>query len=127
MIGFIGALVTISLNYSQYSAITDLHNLQFTVTHTLGFLVFPSHLLKIDLYTEISTLNHYKVFLPILVQSPRNLGNQLNSVCYYCYCPTELFLQSLCTDHAQKTCPAIATHCCVMSPRTRKCVYQAIA
>jgi hypothetical protein len=36
-------------NYRQYSAITDLHNLQFTVTHALGFSVFTSHILATDL------------------------------------------------------------------------------
>jgi hypothetical protein len=45
MIGYIGTSVTISLNYNQYSAIADCHNLQFTVTHALGFLVFTSRLL----------------------------------------------------------------------------------
>jgi hypothetical protein len=30
------------LSYNQYSAIADLHNLQFTVTHALGFSVFTS-------------------------------------------------------------------------------------
>jgi hypothetical protein len=45
MIGFIGTSVSISLNYNQYSAITDLHTFQFTVAHALGFSVSTSHLL----------------------------------------------------------------------------------
>jgi hypothetical protein len=57
MIGFISILVTSSLNYSQYSAIADLHNLQFTVAHALGFSVFTSLVLATDLNTETSTLS----------------------------------------------------------------------
>jgi hypothetical protein len=49
MIGFIGTSVTRSLNYKQYSAIADLHNLQFTVTDALGFSIFPSSLLVTEL------------------------------------------------------------------------------
>jgi hypothetical protein len=49
MIGFINTSVTISLNYNQYSAIADLRNLQFTVTHALGFSVFPIRLLVTEL------------------------------------------------------------------------------
>jgi hypothetical protein len=74
MIGFIGTSVTLSLSliYNQYSAIADLHNLQFAVAHTLGFSVFTSHLLATDLNTETSTWNYYEVFLPFLVQSRWN-------------------------------------------------------
>jgi hypothetical protein len=36
-------------NYRQCSAIADLHNLQFTVTHTLGFSVLTSRILATDL------------------------------------------------------------------------------
>jgi hypothetical protein len=36
-------------NYRQYSAIADLHILQFTVTHALGFSVFTSRVLATDL------------------------------------------------------------------------------
>jgi hypothetical protein len=49
MIGFIGTSVIISVNYNQYSAIADLHNLQFTVTHALGFSVFSSCVLVMEL------------------------------------------------------------------------------
>jgi hypothetical protein len=35
--------------YKQYSAIADLHNLQFTVTHALGFSVFTSRTLVMEL------------------------------------------------------------------------------
>jgi hypothetical protein len=54
MIGFIGTLVTISLNDNQYSAIADLHNLQFTTAHALGFSVFTSHLLVTELKQSLS-------------------------------------------------------------------------
>jgi hypothetical protein len=70
MIGFVGTSVTSSLNHTYFSAIADLHNLQFTITHALGFSVFISRLLATDLNTETSTSNHYEVFLPFLVQSP---------------------------------------------------------
>jgi hypothetical protein len=49
MIGFISTSVIISLNYNQYSAIADLHNLQFTVAHALGFSAFTSRLLATEL------------------------------------------------------------------------------
>jgi hypothetical protein len=62
MIGFIVTSVTISLNYNWYSAIADLHNLQFTVEHAQGFSVSTSRLLAKDLNTETITSNHYKVF-----------------------------------------------------------------
>jgi hypothetical protein len=35
-------------DYRQYSAITELHNLQFTVTYALGFSVFISRILATD-------------------------------------------------------------------------------
>jgi hypothetical protein len=79
MIGFISTSV-MSLNYNQYSAIADLHNLQFTVAHALGFSVFISHLLATDLNTETVTSNHYEVYLPFLIQSPWNLGTQLKTL-----------------------------------------------
>jgi hypothetical protein len=37
MIGFIDTLYTPLGTVNNYSAITDLHTLQFTVTHALGF------------------------------------------------------------------------------------------
>jgi hypothetical protein len=44
-----GTSVTISLNDNQYSATADLHNLQFTVAHALGFSVLTSRLLVTEL------------------------------------------------------------------------------
>jgi hypothetical protein len=61
MIGFISTSVTNSLNHNYYSFIADLHNLQFTVVHALGFSIFTS-LLATDLNAETSTSSHYEVF-----------------------------------------------------------------
>jgi hypothetical protein len=62
MIGFINSLVTHTLNYTlihrQYSAITDLQTLQFTVPHALGFSVSTSRLLA----TEVTTIITPKIF-----------------------------------------------------------------
>jgi hypothetical protein len=58
----------------------DLQNLQFTVAHALEFSVSTSRLLATDLNTENSTSNHYEVFLIFLVQSPWNLGTQLETL-----------------------------------------------
>jgi hypothetical protein len=49
MVGFIDTFFVYSLNYKQYSAIAELHNLQFTVKHSLGFSVFKSRLLVTEL------------------------------------------------------------------------------
>jgi hypothetical protein len=40
MIGFIDTLYTPLGTTGNYSSIADLHTLQFTVTHTLGFSVY---------------------------------------------------------------------------------------
>jgi hypothetical protein len=49
MIGFIGTLFTQLGTKGKYSAIADLHTLQFTVTNALGFSVFASRILATDL------------------------------------------------------------------------------
>jgi hypothetical protein len=77
MIGFIDTSFTISLNYNQYSVITDLHNLQFTVAHALGFSISTSRLLAMDPNIETNASNNYEVFLSFLVQSHWNLGTKL--------------------------------------------------
>jgi hypothetical protein len=69
MIGFIGTSFKIFLNHTYYSAIADLHNLEFTV--------FTSCLLVTYLNTETSTSGHSEVFLSFLVQLSWNLGTQL--------------------------------------------------
>jgi hypothetical protein len=45
MIGFIQSTYT----YKQYSTLADLHNLQFVITHALGFSVFTSRTLVTEL------------------------------------------------------------------------------
>jgi hypothetical protein len=49
MIGFIDTLYTVLGTRGNYSAIADLHTLQFNVTHALGFSVFISRILATDL------------------------------------------------------------------------------
>jgi hypothetical protein len=49
MIGFIGTLYVSLRSTLKYSAIADLHTLQFTVTHTLVSSVFTSRILATDL------------------------------------------------------------------------------
>jgi hypothetical protein len=49
MIGFIDTLLTQLETTGNYSAIGDLHTLQFTVAYTLGFSVFTSRILATDL------------------------------------------------------------------------------
>jgi hypothetical protein len=51
MIGFIDTFIHTTRDYTQYSAVDDLHNLQFTVTHTLAFSVFTSRILATDFNT----------------------------------------------------------------------------
>jgi hypothetical protein len=69
---------TLSLNYNQYNAVAHLHTFQFTVAGTRGVSVTISRLLATDLNTENSTSDHYEVCLPFLVQSPWNLGTEVN-------------------------------------------------
>jgi hypothetical protein len=62
MIGFISASVTLSvLATLKYSAIADLHHLEFTVAHAIGFSVSPRRLLAADLNIETSASNYYEV------------------------------------------------------------------
>jgi hypothetical protein len=79
MTGFISTSVTLSLDYNWYSAITDLHNLQFTLAQVLGFSVFTSRLLATDLNTETSTSNYYEVSLIFRLQSLWNLETKNSS------------------------------------------------
>jgi hypothetical protein len=60
MIEFIDTLYTPFGTTGNYSAIADLHTLQFTVTHTLRFSVFTSHILVTNFNTGTITvsLNH---------------------------------------------------------------------
>jgi 3-deoxy-D-arabino-heptulosonate 7-phosphate (DAHP) synthase class II len=58
MIGFIDTLDTVLGTTGNYSAIADLHTLQFTVTHALGFSVFTSHIQATVLYESHCNFNH---------------------------------------------------------------------
>jgi hypothetical protein len=49
MIGFIAPYTFTLETTSNYSAIADLHTLQFTIAHTLGLSVFTSHILATNL------------------------------------------------------------------------------
>jgi hypothetical protein len=49
MIRFIDTLYTPLGTTGNYSATADLHTLQFTVTHALGFSLFTSRILATDL------------------------------------------------------------------------------
>jgi hypothetical protein len=49
MIGFIDTLYTVIGTTSNYSAIADLHTLQFTVAFTVGFSAFTSRNSATDL------------------------------------------------------------------------------
>jgi hypothetical protein len=49
MIGFIAPYTFTTRDYGQYSAISNLHTLQSTVTHAVGFAVFISRILATDL------------------------------------------------------------------------------
>jgi hypothetical protein len=49
MTGFIDTLFTQLETTGNYSAITNLHTLLVTVTHSLGFSVFTSRILETDL------------------------------------------------------------------------------
>jgi hypothetical protein len=51
MIGFIDTLYSALGITRSYRAIADLHTLQFTVTHALGFSVFTSLILATDFIT----------------------------------------------------------------------------
>jgi hypothetical protein len=89
MMGFIHRLYSLLVTARNYSAIVDLHTLQFTVTHKLGFSVFTSRILVTDFNTGTVTgsLNHtlqislyystYKVFSS---QPDVQLPTELHSV-----------------------------------------------
>jgi hypothetical protein len=79
-------LLTLCTHNSELQAVTsviaDLHTLQFTVTHALGFSVFTSRILATDLYQSHcnfkshmkSSLHYIITFLPLFCNC------QLNSI-----------------------------------------------
>jgi hypothetical protein len=100
MIAFISTSVTSFLNHTYYSAIADLHNLEFTVAHTLGFSVSTSSLLATDLNTETSTSNHSEVFLSsVTLYSSVLICTQLIFTIHRGHTPfSSLYSQVLCTN-----------------------------
>jgi hypothetical protein len=68
MVGFFDTSIIYSLNYSEQSAIADLHIFQFTVASALGFSVSTSRLLATDFNTGTITSNHYEVFFDPIIQ-----------------------------------------------------------
>jgi hypothetical protein len=61
-------LIHSTRDYRQYSAIADLHTLQFTVTHALRFSVFTSRILATDFITfSLSLKISHEVFLHRLI------------------------------------------------------------
>jgi hypothetical protein len=59
-------LIHTTRNYRQYRGIADLHTLQFTVTHALGFSVFTSRILVTDFITASLSLQiTHEVFLSL--------------------------------------------------------------
>jgi hypothetical protein len=80
MIGFIDTLYIQLLTTGNYSAIADLHTLQFTVTHALRFSVFTSQILVTNLYQSHRnfkshmehSLNSLIPFLPFFLNYSAN-------------------------------------------------------
>jgi hypothetical protein len=75
-------------DYRQFSATADLHTLQFTVAHTLGFSVFTSRFLAMDLSqfhchfkSHIkSSLHSLTPFLPFLLNHPLLASPELDPI-----------------------------------------------
>jgi hypothetical protein len=86
--------------YRQYSAIFDLHTLQFTVTHALGFSVFTNHILATDLSQSHcnfkshvkSSLHRLIPFLLFLLNHLRLPSPELDPIFFLPDCFTSLLL-----------------------------------
>jgi hypothetical protein len=78
-------LIPSTRDYGQYSAIADLHTLQFTVTHALGFSVFTAHIVTTYFMTvSLSIQITHKVFFPqpnsflsIILQMPTQFSSSV--------------------------------------------------
>jgi hypothetical protein len=111
-------------DYRQYSAIADLHTLQFTVTHALRFSVFTRRFLATDLQqSHCNFKSHMKSsfyrLTPFLTSFCNCQFRRLDSIQFLCsqaHIPAGWRLetglhstqlnsssQSLCTDHAENT------------------------
>jgi hypothetical protein len=62
--------------YKQYSAVADLHNLQFAVTHALGFSVSTSRLLVTELKDCLNKSSNHMV---VWSRVPRNSGPRMTA------------------------------------------------
>jgi hypothetical protein len=69
MIGFINTLYIQLGTPCNYSAISDLYTLQFTVTHALEFLVFTSRILATDFHTVVISVCHCSTHEVFFAQS----------------------------------------------------------
>jgi hypothetical protein len=76
-------------DYRQYNTIADLPTLQFTVTHTLGFSVFTSHILAMDLSqshrnfkSHMKSLHRLIPFLPLFCSSQFWRHDLIQFLCY---------------------------------------------
>jgi hypothetical protein len=137
MIGFIGTLVTISLNCNQCSAITDLHNLQFTVAHALGLSGSTSRLLATDFNTETITSNHYEVFLSSLtLYSSVLICTQLIFTIHQGHAPFSPLYSLHCTNQCDRhsryytwhgPCRKQLFYCCMCQPHRRQLFYCCVA
>jgi hypothetical protein len=92
MIGFIDTLYIQLWTTRNYSAVADLHALQFTVTHALGFPAFTSRILATDLQQSHcnfkshikSSLHSLIPFLPFLLNHLRLPSPELDPVLFLC-------------------------------------------
>jgi hypothetical protein len=122
MVGFIYTLFTHYRNYRQYSAIADLHTLQFIVTHALGFSAFTSLIQATDFIRVChfksymkSSLRRLIPFLPLFCNCqlssipllPRSYQSRLasrNSTLQFTARPQlNSSLQPFFTDHTENT------------------------
>jgi hypothetical protein len=77
-------------DYRQYSAIADLHTLEFTITHAVGFCIFTSHILATDLQSSHcyfrshmkSPLHRLLPLLPFLLNQLRLPSSELDPILF---------------------------------------------
>jgi hypothetical protein len=116
MIGFIDTLYTPLGTIGNYSAIADLHTSQFTVTHTLVFSVFTSHIL-VTSHCHCST---HKVFCSqpnsFLVISSES-SSAVDSLYISAGLASSLYLYSVGDGPTE-----IIVHSCVLTVSTGMCL-----